>query len=64
MLYDLPPPPQIAKYDLPSNHLYDLPTQITKSDLPSNCQVQVTLKSPVWFTPPPKMPSLIDPEIA
>ena len=33
-------PPQIAKSDLPSNRLYDLPPhlppQIAKSDLPSN----------------------------
>ena len=49
--------------DLPSNHLYDLPTpptpEIAKSDLPSNrlynlpppnCQVQFTLKSSVQFT--------------
>ena len=64
MLDDLPPPPKspspiypkIAKSDLPSNHLYDLPPpKIAKSDLPSNrlwrftppnCQVQFTLKLP------------------
>ena len=50
---------QIAKSDLPSNHLYDLhphPPEIAKSDLPSNrlynlpppqnCQVRFTFKSP------------------
>ena len=46
---------QIAKSNLPSNHLYDLPPpEIAKSDLPSNHQVQFTLKLSVRFTPPQK----------
>ena len=56
---------QIAKSDLPSNRLYDLPPpEIAKSDLPSNCQVRFTLKSSVRFTSPPKSPSLIYLQIA
>ena len=41
-MYDSPP--EIAKSDLPSNHLYDLP--------PQNRQVRFTLKSSVRFAPP------------
>ena len=49
------PPPEITKSNLPSNHLYDLP--------PQNHQVQFTLKSSAQFTPPPKSPSPIYPQI-
>ena len=37
-------PPEIAKSDLPSKRLYDLP--------PQNRQVRFTLKTSVRFTPP------------
>ena len=47
-------PPKIAKSNLPSNHLYNLP--------PRNCQVWFTLKSSIQFTPP-KSPSQIYPQI-
>ena len=47
-------PPEIAKSDLPSNCLYNLP--------PQNRQVPFALKSSVRFTPL-KLPSLIYPQI-
>ena len=57
--------PQIAKSDLPSNHLYDLPPpEIAKSDLPSNRQVRFTPQIICTIYPPPKSPSPIYPQIA
>ena len=64
-----PPPPKLPSLIDPQIIFGDLPPpQIAKSDLPYNRQVQFTLKSSVWFTPPTppppqKLPSLIYPQI-
>ena len=51
------PPSEIAKSDLPSNRLYDLPPP--KSPSPIYPQIICTI-----YPPPPKLPSLIYPQIA